>query len=611
MSGRRKLAAMAAIVLGTLSCSDSYLFDERRTALLPVDRTMAFEGRFCTLGANDVVHPLKILIAIDASQSMQVSDPNGTRATAVVQLIQSLPQDPEIYIGVMLFAGSTTVWLTKTGTAGFDQLLALTPNDLTRLVQIILNYTNPNPNRDSTDFVKALADIYATINSDIASVAASAPDAGNTQGRYSVIFLSDGHPSPENQDQQLLYGDAVVRIRDLKDLAEEVKFNTVHVFTPLQPVGTVCNFLDGGSICPLAVINQDAQRLETMAQLGGGLFRDFRNHEPINFLNFSLGQVRRRYILKEFVASNFSAFADSRPDAGDTDGDGLTDEQELAIGTDPNKVDTDGDGFSDGVEVRFAALGAPFNPLGFALPDGGGLDPGCPPELRGVDSDCDGILDCDEQLIGSNPLLTDSDRDGIPDKIEWQLGTQPASPDMDLDQDNDGVSNRLESRMHTDPTVADTATLAENAYRYAFTEDGPPDDQGRQCYTFRVDNVLLVPTLPFLPDAGAPVPDGGIALDGGLWLLPDGGTFDAGLPARGAGFNQLYLAYAMVPADDTNARTEVRQLKYDLARYPVAGIKSPVDGVIHVNAGDFVDRCGNGPLPRPVSAIPDAGVDGG
>jgi len=36
----------------------------------------------------------------------------------------------------------------------------------------------------------------------------------------------------------------------------------------------------------------------------------------------------------------------------DTDGDGLPDSMEMAIGTDPNKADTDGDGFSDGVEVR-------------------------------------------------------------------------------------------------------------------------------------------------------------------------------------------------------------------------------------------------------------------
>ena len=35
----------------------------------------------------------------------------------------------------------------------------------------------------------------------------------------------------------------------------------------------------------------------------------------------------------------------------DTDGDGLTDDQEVAIGTDPQNPDTDGDGTNDGDEV--------------------------------------------------------------------------------------------------------------------------------------------------------------------------------------------------------------------------------------------------------------------
>lgn len=43
----------------------------------------------------------------------------------------------------------------------------------------------------------------------------------------------------------------------------------------------------------------------------------------------------------------------------DSDGDGLSDELELAIGTDKNKMDSDGDGYYDGVEVA-----ANYNPLG-------------------------------------------------------------------------------------------------------------------------------------------------------------------------------------------------------------------------------------------------------
>lgn len=38
----------------------------------------------------------------------------------------------------------------------------------------------------------------------------------------------------------------------------------------------------------------------------------------------------------------------------DTDGDGLSDADELRLGTDPNRSDTDGDGYPDGLELRNA-----------------------------------------------------------------------------------------------------------------------------------------------------------------------------------------------------------------------------------------------------------------
>ncbi len=46
-------------------------------------------------------------------------------------------------------------------------------------------------------------------------------------------------------------------------------------------------------------------------------------------------------------------------DFTDRDGDGLSDAQELVLGTDPAKWDTDGDGISDGFEVLYAGT----NPL--------------------------------------------------------------------------------------------------------------------------------------------------------------------------------------------------------------------------------------------------------
>src|SRR5205823_12649642 len=93
-------------------CTGSYLYDERRSDQAPEDKAFALQGGFCTLGTNEVVRPIKILVAMDASQSMKTNDPGGSRAYAIIDLIESLPNDPEIFIAVMLFAGSTSVYFT-------------------------------------------------------------------------------------------------------------------------------------------------------------------------------------------------------------------------------------------------------------------------------------------------------------------------------------------------------------------------------------------------------------------------------------------------------------------------------------------------------------------
>ncbi len=108
----------------------------------------------------------------------------------------------------------------------------------------------------------------------------------------------------------------------------------------------------------------------------------------------------------------------------DSDGDGLTDAEERALGTSsattdydldgrPDGWDTDGDGLSDAVEVA-----------GFAM---GGktwyLDP------LSADTNGDGLADLLEWGPGDTPL--DTDGDGIPDLF-------------DLDNDNDGVPDHLD-----------------------------------------------------------------------------------------------------------------------------------------------------------------------
>ena len=113
----------------------------------------------------------------------------------------------------------------------------------------------------------------------------------------------------------------------------------------------------------------------------------------------------------------------ANPD-GDSDGDGLTDAEERALGTisdtadyDLNGVpdgrDSDGDGLSDAIEVGGFAHGGKTWYL--------------------------------------DPLAADTNGDGLPDLLEWGPGDTPLDTDgdgipdlFDLDNDNDGVPDRLD-----------------------------------------------------------------------------------------------------------------------------------------------------------------------
>jgi len=103
----------------------------------------------------------------------------------------------------------------------------------------------------------------------------------------------------------------------------------------------------------------------------------------------------------------------------DDDNDGLSDEEELHIGTDPLNPDTDDDGLSDGAEVNLAAGG------------------NCPSPLES-DSDNDSLKDGEEVEIGTDPCNPDTDNDGIPDGDEEEQGTDPLDPDSDDDGIPDG-----------------------------------------------------------------------------------------------------------------------------------------------------------------------------
>jgi hypothetical protein len=119
------------------------------------------------------------------------------------------------------------------------------------------------------------------------------------------------------------------------------------------------------------------------------------------------------------------------PSAGpDSDGDGISDANERAAGTDPNRADTDGDGLADSREAQEGS-----DPHAVDS-DGDGLLDGEDPVPTGDDIDGDGLTDGEEVALGSDPRAADSDGDGTPDGEEYAQGTDPTQGVAPLTEEN-------------------------------------------------------------------------------------------------------------------------------------------------------------------------------
>lgn len=109
----------------------------------------------------------------------------------------------------------------------------------------------------------------------------------------------------------------------------------------------------------------------------------------------------------------------------DSDGDGITDQEEMQYGSDPNKpddtkTDTDGDGLLDYLEIYVTKT-----------------------DINLVDTDGDKLTDYQEvTFTNTNPLLIDTNIDGV--------------NDYESDEDKDGLNNGIEISINTNPIKTDT-----------------------------------------------------------------------------------------------------------------------------------------------------------
>ncbi len=377
-------------------------------------------------------------------------------------------------------------------------------------------------NQSMTDYLGTIDAIRADIENDIHRTAQQEGGADTlVRTKYVVLFFSDGLPNvPDGTGGSMTQADADIfeRVEELNEMVNEngVGGFSFHTFLLSALFGS------GDE----ADMQRAVNTLQQMAHRAGGIFIEFENAEAIDFVNVTDLRLTAEYTIEFALAFNENVKPGTDLVHMDSDGDWLTDIEEMQYGTDPQNPDTDYDGMGDFFEIKVSSPQQELNPLVNDSPCQASEDGTFP------DTDFDRLNDCEEYIKGTNRYMTDTDQDGIPDGVEFYMGTNCLLNNLIKDSDFDGDPDWLEVRAHTNVLASDPQVKRDNSYQYNLIDQGYPRDAEtgsllpmRQ-YNLTVSNIDLMNTL-------------GYSVDGVTYLNP--------------GDNIIRLYIAQRPADLPNS----------------------------------------------------------
>lgn len=459
-AGRGPVALLSVMaLLFSVACTDTSLYSPN-SPRKQADR-LALTGRVCSEDPVEARFPVRLVMLVDQAAGPLYSDfdPGDERVGVMREFVQAALANPETEIAFV-------------GYGGRPQKLAPVEGEFTRNPGELLNAVSQmalaQPCVDDSlcrDYREAIRTARTLIEGDIASM----PEGLRVLTQYVVIMVNAGHQQPRALGSECCAPDDV-DCRDagqMPTLACEIQKGSELVASLRETVA------DSGAAglrfhtlhlaAESRMTDNDAVQsaLSQMAFAGGGTYQRYDSIGGFELRALDLLGLRTVLRAKLLLAANLNVRPGPNGPLIDSDADGLTDQEELALGTNPSSPDTDADGVSDRVEV----FGG-FDPL---MPE---IPKPCLDFNIGQDTDLDGLTDCDEALLGTEPSLVDSDGDGMPDRLEVFFQTDYLSKDAESDSDGDGVSNGDEIMLHADPRSTDLRAHLSSGYRYEIDDQG-------------------------------------------------------------------------------------------------------------------------------------------
>ena len=441
--GATLLAFVGALAAG--ACTDVDLYRFGSVGILERQRIVA---DVCAPRSAEEDVPYKILFVIDTSLSNNWNDDTSRREGAVRRAISEYLDRETVSFGIITFSDEP-----RLQTFGFTR-------DVNVLDGATENVDNAQGGTNYSDTLWAVIDFVLR---DVATL--SMVEAARTH--YLIYLLSDGIPTVGVTEPLALLPSVRYLMDQLRDRVAELRWNTAYL-------GAVPDI-------PVQQADEARQLLLDMATEGDGSFMDIPSGADFSFTIHADPTALRLRLALVAASNRHARFAPEEP-IPDSDGDWVSDEEEDRLGLNPISPDSDGDGYRDGVELATTTTAGPLE-----------FDEDCPSPT--LDSDDDGLGDCEERALGTVPFNPDTDGDLLLDSLEASLRSSTVANEPVFDGDLDGFTDHEEVRYHLDPLVAnDHEDLERWGYRYEVRRREEGDGDSPTCYQVAVDNLALVET---------------------------------------------------------------------------------------------------------------------